>query len=92
MTYNKQLVKEFPRTRYLLELAKEIHFPAAAGTIRRSARNLGYTRQAITFLHLFPAGEIFRSRTDFMTRCSEVAMLIKQERIAPKEVLRSPQG
>jgi hypothetical protein len=39
---------------------------------------------------LFPADEEFDSEDDFLTRCEEVEMLIREERKMPAETLRSP--
>ncbi|HVX47885.1 MAG TPA: DUF2795 domain-containing protein [Candidatus Saccharimonadales bacterium] len=60
-------------------------FPASRQEIMRIARNYGFDREVLHFLNLFPADEVFDSRADFITRCDEVELLVREERDAPEE-------
>jgi hypothetical protein len=62
-----------------------------AGTIILYARQLGINHNVVDFLHRFHTDEIFQSRADFITRCDELELLIREKRDMPHEILRSPQ-
>lgn len=88
MIYNQPL----PKIDKLQRLSKSVGpFPLTARHITLAARRFGYSPNTVTFLKLFPSDEFFESRADFVTRCSELELLIDQERKSEQETLRSPQ-
>ena len=88
MTYIKQLPR-LDNLRRLAQLAGP--FPITARMIIFYAQNHGLDDNLIDLLCLFHPAEVFQSRADFITRCNELELIIKEWREMPKEVLRSPQ-
>lgn len=87
MTYKRQL----PQVHYLLKLAKSVSFPASRDDIIRVAESSGYPESMTNFLQLFAEYDVFEGCADFMNRCEELELLIRQEREAPREYLHSQQ-
>jgi hypothetical protein len=86
-----QYSKPLPPVRDLLTLSQRVYFPIERRQLSAIATNSGIGGPTLTdFLSVFPAGEVFESRVDFMTRAEELEMLINQERTTPAETLRSP--
>lgn len=84
--------KPFPTTKDLVWLSKLAdEFPVTRRELVRVARDWGFSRRTLDFLRLFPENEVFESRADFVNRCEDLELLIKQEYEAPEEHLRSPQ-
>ena len=67
-------------------------FPIKNRHVILAAERFWFKENVIDFLKLFPPDEVFRSRKDFLNRCEELELMIREERGMPKEVLRSPQG
>jgi len=88
MIYTKPLPSKV-KLRRLVKLVGP--FPASARRIVDVAHHFGFGRDIISFLHLFHPNDIFRNRTDFMTRCEEMEILLEEERQMPPERLLSPQ-
>ena len=87
MTYKRQL----PQAHYLLRLAKSVEFPESRDDLIRAAEKGGYPESMKRFLKLFAAYDTFEGCADFVNRCEELELLIRQEREAPKEYLHSQQ-
>ena len=87
MTYKRQL----PQVHYLLRLAKSMEFPASRDDVIRAANTGNYPESMKSFLKLFAAYDSFEGCADFVNRCEELELLIRQEREAPKEYLHSQQ-
>lgn len=86
---------ELPELADLCRITRSVKsYPTSTDTIAEVARDLGYGSNVIEFINLFPhgRGDKFESRADFYTRAAELAMFICEERISPKEELRSPQN
>lgn len=68
-------------------------YPASPDIVAKAAASLGYGSNIIEFINLFSNEDSveFENRIDFYTRAAELAMLICEERITPKEVQRNPQ-
>jgi len=66
-------------------------FPAAAGAILEKAQTLNFSTSTLDLVKLFPEEEIFETEDDFVNRCEELELLIREEQSMPAEVLRSPQ-
>lgn len=66
-------------------LARRTEFPASRDDVIRTARQRKHPGAVLSFLCLFDAGDKFESRLDFMNRCEEVKLLIREKRAAPKE-------
>lgn len=88
MTYGKSL----PRIDNILWLkALSRPFPATTADILEKARLWHFSTNTIDFLKLFPENEIFESEEEFLTRCEELEMMIREERAMPIEGMLSPQ-
>ena len=85
-----------PRQGEIRQLARQItRFPTTADHIIRIAKQYDYSDDLVYFLRQFYEGkqpEVFESREDFFNRATDLAMLIREERKQPTEVLLSPQG
>ncbi len=88
MTYAKPLPR-IDNVLWLRKLARP--FPATAGKILGIAKAWNFSAGTTDFLKLFPEDEVFDSGDDFLTRCDELELLIREERRMPVESLRSPQ-
>ena len=66
-------------------------YPAHRAEIVRIARRWNLPDSVIEFLRQFPADEVFTSRADLVTRCENLALLIRQEWESPAETFQSPQ-
>lgn len=62
-------------------------FPMPAGVIRRAAESLKLNKSVSNFLKLFPEDEEFESRADFLTRCEDLELIIREERNMQSEPL-----
>ena len=88
MTYGKAL----PRIDNILWLkALSRPFPTKTAHILAMAKLWHFSTNTIDFLKLFPEDEIFTSEDDFLTRCEELEMMIREERSMPLEGMLSPQ-
>ena len=67
-------------------------FPIKNRHVVLAARRFRFDDNVINFLQQFPADEIFASRDDFVERCRDLEILIRQEQESPQEILHSPQG
>ncbi len=85
--------KSLPSIRTLRSLAEiDGPFPIHCRHVVIAAERFWFSDKVINFLQLFPPNEVFRSRDDFVERCKQMEVLIRQEQKAPPEMLRSPQG
>lgn len=66
-------------------------YPADRAEVVRIARRWNLPDTVIEFLRQFPASELFTSRADMVTRCDNLALLIRQEWESPKETVQSVQ-
>jgi hypothetical protein len=81
-----------PHIDNILWLARlSMPFPATAGNIAEVARTWRFSGNTLDFLNLFPKDEIFSSREEFMTRCEELELLLREKAEMPQEVVLSPQ-
>lgn len=87
MKYTRPL----PAERRLVALARNAHFPVGRDGLIALAEQKGFAASTILFLRLFGPNDTFESSVDFINRCEELKLLIREERAAPKELLRSPQ-
>lgn len=88
MIYSKPL----PRMDSLELLANKLgRFPMTRREVSKTAKNRGFRRSVLDFIKLFPEDETFETRLDFITRCEELELFIREERNLPDERLRSPQ-
>jgi len=53
------------------------------------AERRGCNRPTILFLQLFGLQDVFENGIDFLNRCEEVKLFLREERNAPYELLRS---
>ena len=60
-------------------------FPVSAGAVRRLAETWKLNKSVVDFLKLFPEDEEFDNREDFITRCEDLELIIKEERDMPYE-------
>lgn len=81
--------RTFPSERRLITLVRHAEFPAGRDELVALAEQKGDT-PAILFLSLFDPDDVFENGVDFINRCEELKLLIREEQVAPKEVLRSP--
>lgn len=88
MIYFKPLPR-IDNIRWLARLAEP--YPAMRQAILETAELWNFSDNTLEFLRLFPPDEEFPSREDFLLRCEELEMLIREERSMPAEMLRSPQ-
>lgn len=88
-----QYTKRLPNERDIVWLSKLVtSYPASRRQIVRMARMWNFKQDVVSFVRLFPADEEFASRTDFVNRCADLALLIRQEWESPQELLKSPEG
>ena len=80
-----------PPAQEFIRLAQDTHFPADAARLREVARKLDFPLAVIDFLEQLPPDEVFKNKTEFTTFYEELEMLIEQQKLMPKEELRSPQ-
>lgn len=83
---------ELPPVRHLLSLANAASFPATCQQIIDCATKAQASDELIRFLYLFPMDEVFESKSDFMTRCEEIELLIALEQDMSRELTHSPEG
>lgn len=82
--------KQLPPLQTLASVARTAGpFPASARRIVISAVAHGFHRDVVDFLRQFHPKEIFRNRSDFITRCDELELILGEERKTPREILRS---
>lgn len=72
-------------------LAQLAEFPVSSRTIAQIARGQGFDRRMLGFLELFPAGEKFDSRDDFLARSEEIILLVREQHEMPEETVLSQQ-
>ena len=81
-----------PRNQGLIRLANEAgSFPMTARDVRRNARVLGFSMRVLAFLKRFPDDARFESHQDFLDRCLELEVLLREKHNAPHERTSSPQ-
>jgi len=88
MTYFKPL-PHIDNVRWLAKLAGP--YPTTRQAILETAELWKFSDNTLEFLMLFPPDEEFTDHQDFLSRCEELEMLIREERAQPVEVLNSPQ-
>ena len=87
MVYEKNL----PRIDGILALAKLIDvFLITVSEVLKIAKAHGVRKSLRNFIELFHRKETFESAEDFMVRSIELEILIREERRAEDENLRSP--
>ena len=64
-------------------------YPVSRSEVVRIARRWNVSNALIEFLRQFPSDEQFTSRTDLLTRCDNLALLIRQEWESPHEPTQS---
>ena len=81
-----------PHIDNILWLAKlSMPFPATARNVAEVAEAWRFSKSTLDFLDLFPDDEIFSSRDDFMTRCEELELLLREKAAQPPEPALSSQ-
>jgi len=85
-------MQSYSTERQLHELAYNLPFPMPCGEMVTIARYVGCSPGIVRLLMLFDPDDVFENGVDFIDRCEEVRLLKEEERLAPKELLRSPQG
>jgi len=88
MVYDNSIPR-INNVRWLARLA--MPFPTTAGAIMEIAQAWRFDKSTLDFLELFPPDLSFESREDFMTRCEEVELLLREEAETPAEPILSPQ-
>lgn len=88
MIYYKPLPR-IDNVRWLAKLAGP--YPATRQEITEAAQDWNFSENTIEFLRLFTPDEVFKSQGDFLARCEELELLLREERKMPAELLRSPQ-
>lgn len=74
MNYEKPL----PSIRKLKKLAEwDGPFPMKSYRLIVGANRYGFDDDTILFLQLFPHDDVFKSRSDFLDRCEQMAALIR---------------
>lgn len=87
MTYRKRI----PEMQLIVRLSTLLkRYPATRAEAVKVARMWNFSDDVISFLRLFPAAEVFDTRTDMVTRAEELALLIRQEWESPHEFLLNP--
>ena len=85
--------KPLPSMDKIKKLAKlTAPFPADTAKLVHYAKRNNFGKEVVDFMNHFPYDEIFESQGDFLARCEGIEFLISEEREAPYEFLRSPQG
>ena len=85
--------QNLPKLNELRSLGYEIKdYPISDLGIIQYAERLGYDQKIIDFLKLFYHQMIFNSRSEFLSYCSLLERMMKQELESEPEILRSPQG
>lgn len=84
MSYSEIL----PKLGELKELSAQVkNFPISGLGVLQLAEHTGYPGQTLDFLKLFSARLVFKSRTDFMNRCSLLERMVREEQRQPVEAL-----
>ena len=86
MTYNTAL-PHIDNILWLRALARP--FPTTAGRILDIAATWNFSKNTLSFLSLFPHHEVFENGNDFLSRCEQLELLIRDERAMPVEHLNS---
>lgn len=82
--------QDLPNISELEQLATLVSiFPANAQKFVDTAKQYGFSKEILGFLRLFRPNEIFKDGLEFIARCEEMEILIKQKRESPREALRS---
>lgn len=82
--------KRLPNNQDIVRLGTLIRsYPTSRAHIVRVARMWNFKPEVISLLRQFPADQQFDSRTDFVGRVQDLALLIRQEWESPKEFLLS---
>lgn len=85
--------QHLPKLNELRRLGSDIkNYPISDLGIIQHAEHLGYGKDVIDFLKLFYHQMIFKNRTEFLSYCSLLERMLKQEIKSEPEFLRSPQG
>lgn len=80
-----------PRYRSLLSLARAASFPISRQDMLTLARARDAAPSTVVFLRRFNPEDVFENGADFMNRCEEMKLLLRDLRDCPRELLRSPQ-
>lgn len=89
MAYTKRL----PANKDMVWLSKLVtSYPASRRQVLRMARMWNFPQEVVAFLRQFSADEEFMSRTDLVTRCEDLALLIRQQWESPQETLQNTRG
>lgn len=88
MIYNRTLPR-INNVRWLARLS--MPFPTTAGTIMEIAEAWRFDKSTLDFLALFSQDTEFQTREEFLAKCEELELLIREEAEAPVETALSPQ-
>lgn len=84
-------VKALPRMDKIQRLNDLVtSYPTTTGDVLKTARHWSFSNSTIDFLQLFPRDEVFESSADFLARCEELELMIREERHMPVEIPRNP--
>ena len=85
--------RKLPAIHTLRDLAElDGPFPTTNRHVILAAERFWFSDDVIAFLKLFPSEEVFRSREDFIERCKQLELFVREEWRAPIESLRSQEG
>jgi len=83
--------KPLPSIRSIRQLAElDGPFPMHCQHIVSAAERFWFGDSMISFLKLFPPDEPFQTRDEFVERCKQLELLIREEQETSPELLRSP--
>ena len=80
---------QFPSKHCLLSLARTAQFPSTSTDMIAFAERQGCDRPTILFLQLFGLNDVFENGIDFLNRCEEVKLFLREEDTAPYERVQS---
>lgn len=87
-----QYTNRLPSEKDIIWLSKLLtNYPATRREILRIARMWNFKPEVVAFVRLFAPDQQFDSRTEFVTRCENLAHLIRQEWESPHEIVQSTQ-
>ena len=72
-------IDKLPPLHFLLKLALESNFPATREDVLINCAQLGLEHHVDDFIQLFPYGELFANRSDFLERCEELELHLQPE-------------
>lgn len=71
-----------------MSLARAARFPATSSSMIALAEHLDFAPSAILFLRLLGLHDVFENSIDFLNRCEEVKVFLRQERASLPVLLR----